>query len=94
MIIPTGFTMRDIVPASPRLTAMREWLTANNFDINAVPMNARIEIRDGTCIGCEYYTRNAAGLIVAGPSGDASRHVEWRPMMRKPPEILLAAGTA
>lgn len=88
MIIPTGFTMRDIVPPSPRLTAMREWLTANHFDISAIPMDARIEIRDGTCIGCEYFARDQAGNL------GSMRHVEWRPMARKPPEILLTAGDA
>ena len=85
MIIPTDGGLR---PGDAKWQPMRDWLTANRFDVCRVPVDALIEIRDGTCVGVEYYVRDAAGKL-AWVDDDVPRLIEWHPMTTPPPEVLL-----
>lgn len=91
MIIPTD---GGLSPGDAKWQPMRDWLTANHFDINAVPVDALIEIRDGTCLGVEVYVEDANGHLVLDPAtGEVPRRVEWHPMIQAPPSILLPRET-
>jgi hypothetical protein len=87
MIIPTDGGLR---PGDAKWEPMREWLTANRFDIDWVPTDALIEIRDGTCLGVEYFVRDISGRVRLNPAtDDPIRRIEWHPMIQAPPPILL-----
>lgn len=86
VIIPTA----GLTTADPRWEPMLEWLTANRFDIDQVPIDARIEIRDGTCLGIELYERDALGRLRFDHLSDRPvRRTEWHPLVEQPPAILL-----
>lgn len=85
MIIPTDGGLR---PGDAKWEPMREWLTANRFNVNQVPTDAHIEIRDGTCLGVELYEHDAQGRLCL-VDGQAPRRIEWHPMTTPPPDLLL-----
>ena len=85
MIIPTDGGLR---PGDVKWQPMVDWLTANRFEVDFVPCDALIEIRDGSCLGVEYYVRGATGRLTA-VDGVVPRRTEWRPMTTPPPEVLL-----
>lgn len=85
MIIPTD---GGLSPQDAKWEPMREWLTANRFNVNHVPVDARIEIRDGTCLGVEVYDHDDHGKLVSA-NGEPVRHTEWHPMTTPPPDLLL-----
>jgi len=69
---------------------MVDWITANRFDVDDVPTDARIEIRDGTCLGVELFLRDAEGRVRLKPGTyETIQRVEWHPMVQPPPPILL-----
>lgn len=90
MIIPTDGGLR---PGDAEWEPMREWLTANRFNVNQVPNDAQIEIRDGSCLGVELYVWTSDGHCVLRDAEDvwsgAKRFWEWHPMTQAPPDILL-----
>lgn len=87
MIIPTDGGLR---PGDAKWEPMVDWLTANRFDINSVPTDALIEIRDGARLGVELFVRDADGrLVVAPETRQPPRRVEWHPLIQEPPPILL-----
>jgi len=90
MIIPTDGGLR---PGHVKWEPMRQWLTANRFDVNQVPNDARIEIKDGTCLEVEVYTRDSNGRMVRAVPDDLdsppARRVERHPMTTAPPDVLL-----
>lgn len=91
MIMPTE---GGIYYGDPRCTPICEWLAANRFDHHWVPIDALIEIRDGTCLGVEMFTRGPDGQPVLNQTGDdLERHIEWHPMVQAPPDILLPQET-
>lgn len=90
MIIPTDGGLR---PRDRKWKPMQDWLTANRFNIDDVPTDAKIEIRDGTCVGVEMWVRDADGRLRADPeTGKPPRRIEWHPLIQKPPAILLPGG--
>ena len=89
MIIPS-FPDVSTMLASPRYEPMCEWLTANKFKINEVPIDAKIEIKDGTCLGVELFAPDAQGRCYLDPvTLEPARRIEWHPMVQAPPEIVL-----
>lgn len=81
MIIPTDGGLR---PRDAKWQPMCDWLTANRFNLNDVPTDALIEVRDDT-VGVQLFARAADGRI----QPEAPRHIEWQPMVQAPPLILL-----
>lgn len=93
VVIPTFPALPGCLADDPRWKPMCDWLIANKFDIYQVPCDARIEIRDGTCLGVECYVRTSNGDIIWDEvAGQGARRTEWHPMGQEPPEILLPAG--
>jgi hypothetical protein len=87
MIIPTDGGLR---PGDAKWLPMQEWLAANHFDLDWVPTDALIEIRDGSCLGVEVYERGADGkLSWPDKSQRPPTHIEWHPLVQAPPPILL-----
>lgn len=92
MIIPTD---GGLMPEDAKWQPMREWLTANHFNIDCIPTDALIEIRDGSCLGVEHWSFDAEGRLVVDPvTGQPPRRVEWHPMVQTPPAILLPTEEA
>jgi hypothetical protein len=86
----------DCGPGYPKHNPMCDWLTANKFDINQVPLDALIEIRDGTCLGVEVLIFDSEGQVAVHRTDEgeficARTEVEWHPMIEPPPAILLDA---
>lgn len=90
VIIPTD----DMGPRNEKWQPMCEWLTANHFDIHFVPIDAEIEIRDGTCLGVEMFIRKEGGGIVWTEGSRPPTQVEWHPLIQQPPAILLPRGAS
>lgn len=90
MIISTDGGLR---PGNPKWVPMQEWLTANHVDIDQVPCDAVIKIKDGTCLGVEVYSRDKDGHYLRAdptdPDSMVARRIEWHPLTTQPPEILL-----
>jgi len=87
VIIPTDGGLR---PSDAKWQPMREWLTANLFDIDSVPTDAWICIRDESCLGVEMWVRDKTGRLIADPeTGRPPTRVEWHPMVQPPSPILL-----
>lgn len=86
VIIPTDGGLQ---PGDAKWEPMRQWLTANGYDINNVPTDARIEIRVDS-VGVEVFARSADGKLVLDPSTqEVPRAVEWRPLLQRPPLALV-----
>jgi hypothetical protein len=94
MIIPTD---GGLAPGDAKWEPMREWLVANLFDLDWIPTDAWICIRDELmgvtipCMGVEMFTRDNAGRMIWAP--DKSRpptRVEWHPMVQSPPPALVS----
>lgn len=87
MLIPTDGGLR---PGDAKWQPMCDWLAANMFNLDNVPCDAWICIRDETCLGVEHYVRDLAGKCVPNEARtDAVRRVEWHPMVEPPPAVLL-----
>lgn len=85
MIIPTDGGLR---PGDAKWQPMVDWLTANHFNVNHVPVDALIEVRDGTCLGVEMFVHDNQGKLRL-INGEVPRRTEWHPMTTPPPDVLL-----
>lgn len=65
-----------------RFEAVKEWLTAQGFDINEIPLNSLVVIEDGK-VTVEVYARNAAGRL------KNIRNTHTRALVSEPSDLVL-----